>query len=68
MNNETGKDVIISAIPSENKSSITGATPSGREYIKTKFNQESAEVVGGRINAILKDLKEQNLKFSFKAA
>jgi hypothetical protein len=67
-NETTDKDVIVLAIPSENKSSVTGASPAGREYVKTKFPDGTAEVVGSGVNAILKELREQNLKFSFKAA
>lgn len=62
------KDVIISAFPESDIALVKAGTPNGKVYMNVKFGKDNEvpTVQSNVINALLEEIKEKGLSFSFK--
>ena len=63
------KDIVVTAYPSKDKAVMSAITQKGREYLIHNFGSaDSKEITGKEVNGFLIEMREQNLRHSFKAA
>jgi hypothetical protein len=63
-------DVIVTAYPEENRAELEGDSGDGIVFVKSKFPEnlatKKAEITGDQVNEFLNEMREKELKFSFR--
>jgi len=61
------KAVEIKAYPEDNRADIESTSADGMIFLKRHFDDsQKASIKGEQVNDILNDLRDRNLRFSFK--
>ena len=62
------KDVMVWAIPQENKAEVEGNTVPGKEFVRGEFGDgvKKASIAGEAVNSLMAKMKEANLLYSFR--
>jgi len=72
MNEDKQIDVIITAYPVDNKAIIESNSGDAMVFLKSRFEDtpviDNPSITGDDVNALLQDLREKGLRYSFKAA